>query len=269
MPAPALHIHSCKKLFERYKLNKESRAFALFAIGSVLTDLEEFGVVKGLHWKAEAFLKYLVKTDPKYAPLALGMAMHEEMDKTLDKHYVTPNTSHAEEILKLYNGQSFPEEGHYFLDHVMTCQLVEKQPDIITVTERAKKRLRDKHVHKIAYHLTTFFGGNQQEVLEALQHFKNFDLTQYLNQEKAANMYGQFSILREALNPHKRSIFDKMKLAWKYFKFLVSNKSYLIKEATQHAKQKFKNHTKAYTLARKAMNKRFTKLCTLHNLSLK
>lgn len=269
MPAPILHIDSCKRLFDQFKLRRHSLQFALVTIGSVLTDLEEMGVVSGLHWKGEAFLQYLLRTDPKYAPIAIGMIMHEELDKTIDRHYVEPNTKHAERILKKYNGHSFEGEGHYFLDHVMTCAFAEAEPRTVLIAEQAKKRLKDRHVVKIAYHLATFFGGKENEVITALHHFKAFDLNVYLSREDTARMYGQFSILRDAFNPAKRSWMDKIKLAARYVHFLLSNKQTLIRHATEHAKGKFKNHKREYALACKAMGRRFAKLNATYNLSIK
>lgn len=269
MPAPLLHIDSCKRLFEQFKLRKATLHFALVAVGSVLTDLEEMGVVKGLHWKAESFLAYLLKTDPKYAPLAIGMIMHEEMDRTLDTHYVEPNIPRAEKILKKFNSQMFANEGHYFLDHAMTCAFVSDNPGVVRIAERAKKRLKDKHLHKIAYHLSTFFGGDEQGILSALHHFKHFDMATYLSDEKTADMYGKFSLLRDGFSPDKRSTLDKIKLALRYLQFILSNKKYLILEATQHAKKEFRNHNHAYNLACTAMSKRFAKLHAKHHLSFK
>jgi len=226
-------------------------------------------VVRGLHWKGEAFLQYLLKNDPKYAPLAIGMVMHEEMDRTIDRHYVEPNSKHAEEILTHHNSQSFVGEGHYFLDHVMTCAFAEQEPSIVAVANRAKRRIKDRHMVKIAYHLATFFGGDQEDIITALHHFKSFDLTTYLSQERTARMYGQFNLLRDGFNPAKRSLVDKAKLGLRYVQFLLSNKQTLIHNATQDAKGRFTDHKKAYGLACKAMARRFKKLNQTYGLPLK
>jgi len=272
MPAFALHIDSCKKLFDRFKLRKESLRFALVAIGSVVTDLEEFGILKGVHGRAEEFLKYLLKTDPKYAPLAIGMIMHEELDNVIDKHFVNPKMAEAQELLEKYNlhSEKVSLAAHYLIDHSVNCSMLEEEPHIIIIAEKAKKRLSNRHAHKIAYHLTKFFSGNHAEVLNALHTFKDFNLSQYLSSEDSAALYGKFLFLQEELKERKPvGLMDKIKLGLSYGSFMFKNRKHVVKEMCTHARQKFSNHRKSYVLACKAMAKRFAKISDTYPLMLR
>src|SRR3989338_1908176 len=189
MPAFALHIDSAKKVFEHLKIRRKSFAFALVTIGTVITDIEEFHVLKNVHWHAEEFLQYLLKTDPKYAPLAVGMILHEELDKMLDKNFVNHKLDEADQILKKFGMHNHADASHYLVDHCVNCNALEHDPKIINLAENSKKRLSLKDTSRIAHHLSVFFGGDKTEVLEALLRFRDFDLAQYLAPDQAACVY--------------------------------------------------------------------------------
>ena len=177
MPAFALHVDSCKELFEKFKLRKQSSQFALVAIGSVLPDLQEFGILKNVHGNSEKFLQYLLKTDPKYAPLAIGMILHEELDRVIDTQFVNPHMAEARELLEQYkiSSEKVSLAAHYLIDHTVNCEAIEKKPEILKLTESIKKKLSHKRAHKIAYHLSSFFGGDQDQVLKAMHTFRDFN----------------------------------------------------------------------------------------------
>jgi HD superfamily phosphohydrolase YqeK len=272
MPAFALHVDSCKKLFEHFKLRKESRNFALVAVGSVIPDLQEFGILKSVHGRAEAFLQYLLKTDPKYAPLAIGMIMHEELDRVIDTEFVNPNMPAARELLEQYefSTEKVALAAHYLIDHTVNCSLIEKEPKILKITERIKKKLSHRHAHKIAYHLATFFNADTNEVLKAIHTFREFDLSQYLSFESSAALYGKFLFLQQELSAQQHTnLLGKVKLGLSYSKFLLGHRTQQAKNLLNHSKQKFASHGKAYLSARKAMIKRLAKLSTTYTLSLK
>jgi len=270
MPSIGPHIHSCKHLFDHFKLRKRSLQFALVTLGSIITDLENLNVLQNVHWRAESFLQYLLKTDPKYAPLAIGMIMHEEMDKAIDAHYVNPNIPAASQLLKQYNQHQDPQEPHYFLDHIFNVEFMQRESGIIAIAAHAKKRLTDKHVHKIAFHMTQFFGGDKELVFSTIHLFKDFDLAQYLSHDEAAGIYAKFMALKDSLSVNKKpGVFDKIKLALAYFRFMLDNRKHVLKEMTLHASMRFKNNKKAYTIALKSMTRKYRKLSTRYNLAIK
>lgn len=270
MPAFAHHVDSCKRLFEQFKLRKESLQFALVAVGSVIPDLEEYKILKNVHWRAHAFLEYLLKKDPKYAPLALGMIFHEEMDKAIDKHFVNPNMPKMAKFLDKHQLNTLPDAAHYYLDHVSCLDFVDREPGLVLLAEQARKRLKTRHSQKIAKHLSTFFEGDKYQVLSALKTFQEFDLRQYLTSERAAAMYGTFMTMKETFGTKKEIGFlDKIRLAINYVRYKISNKENTIKEACEKAKQKFKEHRRAYKIACKNMTKKFSQLNAAHNLGLK
>ena len=269
MPSIGPHIHSCKHLFDHFKIRKRSLQFALVTLGSIITDLENLNVLKNVHWRAEAFFQYLRKTDPKYAPLALGMIMHEEMDKAIDKHFVHPNIPKAARLLKKFHEHNDKDDPHYFLDHFFNIEFMQREPDLIAVAEHAKRRLTDKHIHKIAYHMTKFFGGDKQLVFDTIHLFKDFDLTQYLRPDEAAGIYGKFMLLKENLTGKKPSILSKAKLALAYFTFMFGNRKHILKEMFARAINKFSNNRKAYTIALKAMRRKYNKLTIRYHAVLK
>ncbi len=272
MPAFALHVDSCKKVFERFKLRRQSFDFALVTIGSVIPDLEEHNILRGVHGRAEKFLKYLLKTEPKYAPLAMGMIMHEELDRVIDTNFVNPNLPEANKILKQHR-ISTPQvalAAHYLIDHTVNCHVLEKEPEILKVAENVKRKLSHKHVHKIAYHLTAFFGGDKEEVLKAMHAFRDFDLSQYLLPDDAALLYGKFLFLQQELKQHKPvNLTDKVMLGLKYGTFMLRHQKNKMKALCTQAKQRFTGHSKAYLQARKAMIRKFAKISSAYALSLK
>jgi len=272
MPAFALHVDSCKKLFEHFKLRRKSFNFALVSAGSVLPDLQEFGILKSVHGRAEQFLQYLLKTDPKYAPLAIGMIMHEELDRVIDTQFVNPHMPAARELLEQYefSSEKVSLAAHYLIDHTVNCSLLEKEPHLLKITEGMKKKLSHKYAHKIAYHLTKFFGGDKEQILKALHTFRDFDLSQYLSPDDAAALYAKFFFLQKELKEKQPvSLISKVKLGLSYGKFLLSHHKNTAKEVCAQAKQKFTNHGKAYLEARKAMIKRMAKLSATYALTLK
>ncbi len=272
MPAFALHVDSCKKLFEKFKLRRQSTQFALVAIGSVLPDLQEFGILKSVHGRAEQFLQYLLKTDPKYAPLAIGMIMHEELDRVIDTQFVNPHMPAARELLEQYQmtSEKVSLAAHYLIDHAVNCQLLEDEPEILTITNNLKKKLSHRHTHKIAYHLTAFFGGDKEQIMNALHTFRDFDLSQYVLPDDAAALYAKFFFLQKELKEEQPvSLISKVKLGLSYSKFMLGHHKNTAKEVCTKAKEKFTNHGKAYLEARKAMIKRMAKLTATYALTLK
>jgi hypothetical protein len=272
MPAFALHVDSCTKLFEHFKLRKEGKNFALVAVGSVIPDLQEFGILKNVHGRAEAFLQYLLKTDPKYAPLGIGMIMHEELDRVIDTEFVNPNMPAARELLEQYQmtSEKVSLAAHYLIDHAVNCQLLEDDPEILTITNNMKKKLSHRHAHKIAFHLTGFFGGDKEQILKALHTFRDFDLSQYLTPDDASALYAKFFFLQKELKEEQPvSLISKVKLGLSYGKFMLGHHKNTAKKVCSTAKEKFTDHGKAYLSARKAMIKRLSKLYATYTFSLK
>ncbi len=272
MPAFALHVDSCKKLFDHFKLRRESLNFALVTLGSVIVDLEEFGILKNVHGKSEAFLKHLLATDPKYAPLALGMIMHEELDAVIDKHHVNKNIPAAKELLEHYkfSTNKVSLAAHYLVDHTVNCLFIETKPETIALADTVKKRLTTKHAHKIAFHLAEYFDGDEKQLLNALHTFKEFDLQQYLSPDSSAALYAKFLFLQEELADKKPvKLLDKIKLGLHYSKFIFGHRKEQTKELYERAKEKFTDHKGAYKKAFAAMRKRMSKISAAYAFTLK
>ena len=272
MPAFALHVDSCKKLFEHFKLRRKSFNFALVAVGSVIVDLEEFGILKNVHGRAEEFLKHLLKIDPKYAPLAIGMIMHEELDRVIDTQFVNPHMPAAKELLEQYQmtSQKVHLAAHYLIDHTVNCEFIQKEPRLLKITENVKKRLTHKNAHKIAYHLATFFRADKDQVLKALHTFRDFDLSQYLSSESSSALYAKFLFLQEELQEKQPiKLIDKIKLGLSYSKFMLTHRKNQAKKLFFKAREKFTNHKRPYLQARKAMIKKLTKISATYALTLK
>ena len=268
MPGFALHVDSCTKVFDHLKLRKQSFKFALVTIGSVISDLEEVHVLKNVHWRAEEFLKYLLKHDPKYAPLAVGMILHEELDKMIDKHFVNQRICEAHDLLHTYNldAERVDDAAHYLIDHTVNCNALEREPGIILLAEKSKKRLSAKHIAKIAHHLTSFFGGDEKEVIHAMFTFRDFNMAQYLSADEAAAVYGKFMFLKQELKQKPVGLLGKLKLGLKYTSFLLDNRKHIIKEMSRDAKKRFSNHDRAYAKACKALVKKIVKVSAQYRI---
>lgn len=256
MPGFALHVDSVKQLFDSFKIKKESLAFSLSVLGSVLVDLEELGVVKNIHGRSEKFLQYLLKEHPKYAPLAIGMMLHEELDNTIDTEYVNPNIPRAQTMVNKHLYTTEPLAAHLLIDHSVNYNFLDKNPNIIALSEKSKKDIKHEHIHNIAFHITTFFGGKKDKIIEALHQYKGFDLNQYLNKDSAASIYGKFLFLQKEYQPEKTGFFIQIKRIYNYIKFIMPHKQKEINTLCKTALEKFPHPEEIYKKAVKAMEKR-------------
>jgi hypothetical protein len=256
MPGFALHVDSVRKLFDSFKIKKESLAFSLAVLGSVLVDLEELGIVKNIHGRSEKFLEYLLKEHPKYAPLAIGMMLHEELDNTIDTEYVNPNIPRAQIMVNKHLYTTEPLAAHLLIDHSVNVHFINNDPSVITLSEKSKKDIKHEHTHNIAFHITTFFGGEKDKIIEALHQYKGFDLNKYLNRNSAAKIYGQFLFLQKEYQPEKTGLMIQIKRIFNYIKFIMPHKQKEINELCKTALEKFPHPEEIYKKAIKAMEKR-------------
>lgn len=218
MPAIAFHLYTCKKLFERLKLSKKSFEFHLMLIGSVIVDLDEVGVLQAVHGRSREFYHYLLKHEPKYAPLGIGMILHEELDKLVDIEYVHPNEPHAITLLNHYS-KSFSQislAGHYLLDLSLDGALLEQEPSMREFVDAVQKKLRPRHAKKIAKHLSHFFGANYDTVHHALLTFKDFNVSRFMTKEGLGDLWTYYMILKSRQQAyghteHTIGFFKKMK----------------------------------------------------------
>ena len=262
MPSFILHLDSCKHFFEKFKLKKESFDFALAAIGSIIVDIDEIGVIKKAHGRSRNFLKYLLKTDPKYAPLAIGMIMHEELDHAMDTNYINPHISKATALLKKHNIKhgKISDLGHSLIDHSIDCAAIENNPQLIKLVKRVRKRVKHHHFHKIAYHISTFFDGDQKAVLKVIEELRDFDISQLLSHEKAAELYSRYLFFANKKTKIKRlTLLERSKLALKYFKFVLMHEKQKTKNLLLQAKTHFQNYDKVYSKAKKTIVKHLKK----------
>lgn len=261
MPSFALHLDSCKHVFEKLRIGKENFGFALAAVGSILPDLDELGVVGRMHGRSKQFLKYLLKTDPKYAPLAIGMVLHEELDTTMDKEFINPNLPRAIALLRKHRVNSGKSAGHTLIDHSIDCATIERAPSIIKLAESVKCRLKHHHFHKIAYHVSRFFNGEPKTVLATIESFRNFNLSQLFSQEETAELYSKYLFFSsQKIKIKKLTLWGKIKLTANYFKFLIKHEHQNTKNLVLQAKTLFKNYQEVYTKVKKKITTRFKKL---------
>jgi hypothetical protein len=243
---------------------RKSLQFSLVAIGSMIPDLEEFGIMKKVHGRSEKFLQYLLEKDPKYVPLAIGMILHEELDKEIDKHHVSPHICNAEEILRQFDMDA--EAAPYLIDHAVNCTVLEQEPEIIAVADKARK-ISHRHIHKISKHLADFFTADKKDVMNALHIFRRFNLRQYLFHDKASEVYMKFFFMKGRLKT--ANLWDKLKLAISYAIFTYKIRKNKVQEMCSVAKHKFKDHGKAYIKAQKALGKKLDKIMRTYSISLK
>jgi len=256
MPGFALHVDSVRKLFDNFKIKKESLAFSLAVLGSVLVDLEELGIVKNIHGRSEEFLQYLLKEHPKYAPLAIGMMLHEELDNAIDAEYVNPNIPRAQTMVNKHLYTTEPLAAHLLIDHSVNFNFINNDPSIIALSEKSKKDIKHEQIHNIAFHITTFFGGEKNKIIEALHQYKGFELSQYLDKDSAASVYGKFLFLQKEYQPEKTGLLVQIKRIYNYIKFIMPHKQKEINELCKTALEKFPHPEKIYKKAIKAMEKR-------------
>ncbi len=256
MPAFALHVDSIRHVFDKYKIRKKSFSFALVCLGSVLVDLEEVGVLKNVHGRSEDFFHYLRKVHPKYAPLALGMMLHEELDHAIDKRFTNPSIAKAQRMVKKHLTIKDELTAHLLIDHSVNVNFIKNDPSVIAIAEDAKKRVKERHVHKIAYHLTKFFGGDKQQIISALHLYKNFDLRQYLNEDASAYLYGKFLFLQKEFRPQETGLWTKIRRIFSYLRFILPHRQHEIKELCKKGLRKFVHPHHAYRQAKKEIEKR-------------
>lgn len=255
MPSFINHIHASKKLFDKLNLFKKHKyELELALLGSIIVDLDEFGVVPKIHGKSREFFDYLLINDPEYAPLAIGMILHEAHDAVIDKEFVHPNEEKAKQLVKEHSTEfgSYHLIGHYLLDQSMDFHLIKKNPEVFKVVEKIRTTLKDRHAKKIAYHLSAFFNGNYDEVLHALKTFKNFDISKFKTIDGICDVWTTHVFLKmhkdEIAARQKLGFFDRLtsniKLGLQYGSFRVNNQKENLLQLFSNAFDKFKNNNK-------------------------
>lgn len=255
MPSFINHIHASKKLFDKLNVFKKHKYdLELALLGSVIVDLDEFGVVPQIHGKSRAFLEYLLKNDPEYAPLAVGMILHEAHDAVIDKEYVHPNEEEAKQLVKKHSHEfgSYHLIGHYLLDQSMDFHLIRNNPEVLQVVEKVRTTLKESHGKRIAYHLSTFFGGNYGEVLHALKTFKDFNISKFKTIDGICDVWTTHVFLKMQKDAiaarQKLGFFDRLtsniKLGIQYGSFRMNNQKENLVQLFVNAFDKFKNSNK-------------------------
>lgn len=271
MPSFANHIHTCKNIFDRLNVFKKKKYdLELALLGSVLVDLDEIGVVPQIHGKSRAFLEYLVKNDPDYFPLGIGMVMHEEHDAVIDSEFVHPNEKIAKGLV-IKHANSFSTNhmvGHYLLDHAMDFHLIQNNPKVMEEIKSITKNLKVIHAKRITYHLSKFFGGNYYDILQALLKFKEFDLSKFETLEGVSDIWMTYVFLKVQKNEiamrQKLGIFEKLKsnikLGINYGAFRINHKKEDIIKLFSNALNKFSGHAHIFKKAEKALEKSLIKI---------
>jgi hypothetical protein len=251
MPSIFHHIHNCKHILDHIRFRKTELNTELTLIGSVIVDLENVGVIKKVHGRCHDFLVYLLKHDRKYAPLAVGMLIHELFDNTVEPKYVHKKEKAAGKLLKEHDpfSASLPLAEHIFIEHCLDCALVDEKPELFDLIKYVKQKIKKKHMRRIAFHLANFFDGNSKTIYTSLEQFKGFDLSKFKTIQGRSSvwqhfmfLYSQRELLHHKQNGFFRRIYGNIKLIVKYIQFWWGMKHDQIQLMMKKAKHEFRDH---------------------------
>ncbi len=198
MPSIFLHIDGCRKIVEKKKFfRNKPDATMLALIGSIIPDLELFGILKNVHGRCKEFYDYLEKRDKRYLPLAFGMIVHEHHDNIIETHFVGDNEKEARKLIKEYDEKisRIKVAPEILIEHSLDCSLVEAKPELIAFTNKFRNRISRKQIKIISEHLAGFFGGDKKSVAWALRTFKKFDLYRYLATDHQHKLWQRYMFL--------------------------------------------------------------------------
>ncbi len=252
MPSIFLHVDGCRKIIDKNKyFKKKPDAKALALIGSVIPDLELFGVLPEVHGRCKEFYDYLKVQDKEYLPLAFGMVIHEHHDNIIETHFVGDNEDSARKLIKKYDEElsKIGTAPEILIEHSMDCSLVEAKPELINFTASITKKIKRGQIKRIAEHLANFFGGNGKEIAKAIRMFKRFNFNQYASVNNQHELWQRYMFLlsqnknlkENQLKGKLISMQLKIAINFLYGKKKLKEKKAGMKEMFLKAKKKF-NH---------------------------
>ncbi len=279
MPAFALHVHSTRRTLDALRLWRPNTfAFRLALIGSTIVDFDEIGVLPRVHGRSRDFLRYLQRIDPKYVPLAVGMVMHEELDALMDKDFVEPNEHKAHALLKKADARfgSVKLAGHFLLDQSLDAWILRREPQLVSIMHRAR-RVRKGVVRKMAFHLTSFFGGDYNAVLGALLAFRDIDLTPFETLDGLSEVFVKYLFLRSQQARISRRyagglmsrLHSNIAIGLAYGRFLLHERTARAKALIERVHDHFGPHEKTYGKAERALTKSTSEFLAAHGIIIK
>lgn len=274
-----IHIEDCRKAIEKLKLFKKNDIrFELALVGSILPDLEIIGIVNGIHGKSYQFYEYLLKKDKKYSPIGIGMMAHELFDHVYDKDYVHTKEPIAEKLIARFDKNSLKvkRSAEALIDHSTDAYYLQNNPELMTLINRVKGKLKDRHKRKIAYHIATYFDGDYKKILKALKTFEKFDVTKYSTLEGLSEMWMNFMFLRANKDlisaKSKLDLFNgtsSLMLGWKYLIFRLTTKKSDIKKMFKHIKEHLAEHKQVCQKAHKHVQEQLKKAISKNKQKLR
>jgi len=254
MPSIFLHVDGCRKIIDKKEFfNRNPNAKTLALVGSVIPDLELFGIIGKVHGRSKEFYDYLEKKDKEYLPLAFGMIVHEHHDNIIETHFVEDNEKEARKLLAQYDPEisKIGAAPELLIEYSLDCSLIEEKPELIDFTTSIAKKIKRKQIKKISSHLADFFGGDRKAIYRALRIFKKFKFSIYASSKKQHSLLQRYLFLvsqNKELNKKGfkgKIVSVKFKLAMNYLygKKLFTEKKGDIRKIFLKAKKKFSHST--------------------------
>ena len=177
----------------------------LVILGSILPDLSYMGFIpeREAHMEGVAFMNFLQKKDPSYAPLGIGFMLHGEKPYCLDyfthrpEGYIAQKSAVIREALvrarfKLKYWYSQKEED-------FVHSLIEFSGDTLMESDSGKKvhqAFLSVDLERVARHLATFFNSDTKMILRALHFFRKFNFQRLQHTKGVVHSIQDFSILK-------------------------------------------------------------------------
>lgn len=270
MPSIVIHVDACRRVCDELQVFRKPRQRGLALIGSILPDLHNMGVIPEIHGRCEDFLQYMIKTDPKYIPLAFGMVTHDLLDAATWPE--KKDELSAARLLKKYHAGAlkYKSAAHVMVEHFADLTAVDEDPAILEEIDAVRASLSPVHISKIAFHLTEFFGGDYHTVLAALKVYRTFDISRLGTVEGAADLWNKqiFAFIhRDSLSiprlPWHRRWLMRLRIGVEYWKFMYSHNQEHLKELALRGRKEFKQHALRCKSASKRIQKHAASLLTV------
>lgn len=252
-------------------------AFRLALIGSIITDFDEIGVLPPVHGRSRDFLQYLQRVNPRYVPLAVGMVMHEQLDKLMDEDFVNPNEPRAKELLNEYDSHfASVRTSHLVLDHSLDAWVLRHEPSLVPLMQRSR-RLRKGAFRKMAFHLSVFFNGDYRTILRAMEAFRRMDLSPFKSLDGLSETFVKYLFLQSQqsrlVRSRKVSMLERLRmnvvLGLAYGKFLLHERKDRYKALLEKARTRFGSHECVYSKVERKLRKSVEKVLVAYSIALK
>ncbi len=196
---PLAHVRLNTELLTKYNYKGNRQ---LVILGGVLPDMSELGLFPFAmaHEKSLEFIDYLKKKDPEMVGLGIGFMLHGEIPKGYDHHthrqggYIDKTEMAMYDIIHKHKPRLDPARMKSFI-HTLTEFSID-----LHVDKRYAKILNDaarsQDLHKIAFHIYSFFGGSPKKTVAALHFFRKIDFTNLTNVGKVCTIWKSWMTLK-------------------------------------------------------------------------